>query len=210
MTDEPLTQLPRIGRPLSQAQRCSARTFAAALQPLGIEGRGKRMEFLTMSSQMTEAATSRQQTRSQPVPTVLAGAGSILLLIATFAPWYRVGPEHTSGSAWQQSPIVVVLLLVVDLVGGALAYAAASGRVLAERTLVSVFALTLATTLVVVFRLFIDRPGGNASTTLAYGGYPALLAINLVKTSAVVSLALARRRRSGGGNPRRPITADPQ
>lgn len=39
MTDEPLTQLSRIGPLLRQAQRHSARTFAAALQPLGIEGR---------------------------------------------------------------------------------------------------------------------------------------------------------------------------
>jgi hypothetical protein len=167
------------------------------------------MELLTMSSQMTDAEISRQQARRQPVTMVLAGAGSILLLIATFLPWYRVGPEHVSRSAWQESPIVLVLLLAVVLVGAALAYAAASGRVLAERTLVSVFALTLATTLVVVFRLFFERPGGNAATILAFGGYPALLAINLVKTSAVVSLALARRRRSAmlqaGGNPQRPI-----
>jgi DNA-binding MarR family transcriptional regulator len=39
MTDEPLTELSRIGPLLRQAQRHSARTFAAALQPLGIEGR---------------------------------------------------------------------------------------------------------------------------------------------------------------------------
>jgi uncharacterized integral membrane protein len=169
------------------------------------------MELLTMSSQTTEAEISRQQARRQPLPLVLAGAGSILLLIVTFLPWYRVGPEHVSRSAWQESPLVLVLLLAVVFVGAALAYAVARGRVLAERTLVSVFALTLATTLVVVFRLFFERPGGNAATTLAFGGYPALLAINLVKTSAIVSLALARRRRSAmlqaGGNPQRPIPA---
>jgi DNA-binding MarR family transcriptional regulator len=39
MTDEHLSQLSRIGPLLRQAQRHSARTFAAALQPLGIEGR---------------------------------------------------------------------------------------------------------------------------------------------------------------------------
>jgi hypothetical protein len=162
-----------------------------------------------MSAQITEAETSRQQARRQPAPMVLAGAGAILLLIVTFAPWYRVGPEHVARSAWQESPLVLVLLLAVVLVGAALAYAAARGRALAERTLVSVFALTLATTLVVVFRLFIERPGGNAPTTLAFAGYPALLAINLVKTSAVVSLALARRRRSAmlqaGANPQQSI-----
>jgi DNA-binding MarR family transcriptional regulator len=39
MTDEHVTQLSRIGPLLRQAQRHSARTFVAALQPLGIEGR---------------------------------------------------------------------------------------------------------------------------------------------------------------------------
>jgi hypothetical protein len=66
---------------------------------------------------------------------------------------------------------------------------------------------------VVVFRLFIARPGGNAATTLAFAGYPALLAINLIKTSAVVSLALVRRRRSAmlqaGAEPQRPVADNP-
>jgi DNA-binding MarR family transcriptional regulator len=39
MTDEHVPHLSRIGPLLRQAQRNSARTFAAALQPLGIEGR---------------------------------------------------------------------------------------------------------------------------------------------------------------------------
>jgi hypothetical protein len=148
-----------------------------------------------MSSETTEPEIA-PQARRQPVPPVLAAAGSILLLVVTFVPWYRVGPEHAFRSAWQENPLVLVLLLAVVLVGGALATAAYRGRALTERTLAAVFALTLVTTLVVVFRLFIERPGGNAATTLAFGGYPALLAINLVKTSAVLSMALHRRRRS--------------
>jgi hypothetical protein len=59
----------------------------------------------------------------------------------------------------------------------------------------SVFGLTLITTLVVVFSLFIDRPGGNAATAAAFAGYPALPGINLVKANAVVEHALARRGR---------------
>ena len=39
MTDEPAVQLSRIGPLLRQAQRHSGRVFAAALRPLGIEGR---------------------------------------------------------------------------------------------------------------------------------------------------------------------------
>jgi hypothetical protein len=125
---------------------------------------------------------------------LLAAVGSMLVLAVTFAPWYRVGPGHVARSVWQESPLVLALLLATVLAGGVLTYAAARGRILAKRTLVSVFALTLAATLVVVFRLFIERPGGNAATILGFGGYPALLAINLIKASAVMSLALARRR----------------
>jgi hypothetical protein len=147
-----------------------------------------------MSPEMTEPEVARPPARRQPVPIVLATAGAILLLVVTFVPWYRVG--QVSRSAWQESPVVLVLLLAVVFAGSGVAAVALRGRALTERTLTAVFVLTLATTLVVVFRLFIDRPGGNAATTLAFGGYPALLAINLVKTSAVLSIALARRRRS--------------
>jgi hypothetical protein len=164
-----------------------------------------------MSSEMTERDVARPQARWQPVPRVLAAVGAILLLGITFVPWYRVGPGQVSRSAWQESPVVLVLLLAVVLAGGALALTTSRGRALAGRTLAAVFALTLATTLVVVFRLFIDRPGGNAATTLAFGGYPALLAINLVKTSAVLTTALDRRRRramlkAGGRNAERAVT----
>lgn len=54
------------------------------------------------------------------------------------------------------------------------------------------FCLTLIATIAVVLTLFIDRPGGAA---VAFGGYAALLGINLVKASAVVSLARTRRGR---------------
>jgi hypothetical protein len=125
---------------------------------------------------------------------LLAGTGSIVVLAMTFAPWYRVGPEHVSRSVGQESPLVLVLLLATVLAAGVLTCAAGRGRIPAKPTLVSVFLLTLATTLLVVFRLFIERPGGNAATTLAFGGYLALLAINLVKASAVTSFVLMRRR----------------
>jgi hypothetical protein len=57
-----------------------------------------------------------------------------------------------------------------------------------------VFGLTLITTLAVVVSLFVDRPGGNATTAVAFGGYSALLGINLVKASAVVTLTAGRAR----------------
>lgn len=80
------------------------------------------------------------------------------------------------------------------LAGGALAYAIARGLPVQRRTLVSVFGLTLVATIVVVFRLFIDPPAGDPPTAIAFGGYPAVLAINMVKATAIVTLSAARRR----------------
>lgn len=114
------------------------------------------------------------------------------MLAVTFVPWYRVSTSHLPRTAWQQDPIVLALLLAVVLAGGALAVAGARRRPVRRRTVASVFGITLIATIAVVVRLFIDRPGGNAATAAAFGGYPALLGINLVKASAV---ALARSGR---------------
>jgi FtsH-binding integral membrane protein len=128
-------------------------------------------------------------------PQLLAGIGSILVLAVTFLPWYRVGTSHLLRTAWQEDQIVLALLLAVVVAGAALALAGARGRPVPQRAVWPVFGLTLITTLVVVFTLFIDRPGGNAATAVAFGGYPALLGVNLVKASVVVTHALARRGR---------------
>ena len=128
-------------------------------------------------------------------PHLLAASGSLVVLAVTFLPWYRVGAGHLPRTAWQENPVVLVLLLAVTLAGAALAAAGARGVPVRRRAVISVFGLTLIATLVVVFSLFIDRPGGNAATGIAYGGYPALLGINLVKASAIATLVQARRAR---------------
>jgi hypothetical protein len=127
---------------------------------------------------------------------VLAAVGAVLLLAVTFAPWYKVGTGHVSRTAWQENPVVLALLLLVVAIGAVLAYAWSRGREIKKRTLEGVFAVTMAATLVVVFRLFIERPGGNGSTQVAFGAYPALVGINLVKASAIVALARSRPRRA--------------
>src|SRR5215469_9525062 len=153
------------------------------------------MNTSTMSSPLIETAGGRSAGLRRHAPYLLAGIGAIVLLAVTFLPWYRVGPGQLPRTAWQEDPVVIALLLVVVLAGMALAAAGARGRPVAPRAAVSVFGLTLIATLVVVCSLFIDRPGGNAATAVAFGGYPALLGINLVKASAVVTHALARRGR---------------
>jgi hypothetical protein len=150
------------------------------------------VNFSTMSSRATQTTVRRPAARSTRTPYLLAATGSILLLAVTFVPWYRVGASHLPRTAWQENPIVLALLLAVVLAGAALAGAGARGRPARRRALASVFGLTLIATIVVVVWLFIDRPGGNAATAIAFGGYPALAGINLVKASVV---ALARSSR---------------
>jgi hypothetical protein len=115
------------------------------------------------------------------------------VLAATLVPWYRVGSDHLSRTAWQEDPIVLVLLLVAVLAGAVLAGARALGPALARHAAAGVFGVTLIATVAVAVRVFIDRPGGNAATAIAYGGYPALLGLNMIKASAVATLARARR-----------------
>jgi hypothetical protein len=147
-----------------------------------------------MSSPVLAMTGSRPGGWHGRVQYLLAGIGSILLLAVTFLPWYRVGASHLPRSAWQEDPVVLALILAVVVAGAALAGAGAGGKPVPQRAVAPVFGLTLITTLVVVFTLFIDRPGGNAVTAVAFGGYPALLGINLVKASVIVTHALARRR----------------
>jgi hypothetical protein len=153
------------------------------------------MSTSTMSSLMIETTGSRPGGLRRRVPHLLAGIGSIVLLAVTFLPWYRVGPGQLPRTPWQENPAVLALLLAVVLAGAALAAAGACHWPVAPRAIASVFGLTLIATVVVAFSLFIDRPGGNAATAVAFGGYPAFLGINLVKASAVVTHALDRRGR---------------
>jgi hypothetical protein len=150
---------------------------------------------VTISSRVIESAGSRRTARPRRAQYLLAAIGSAVVLAVTFVPWYLVGSSHLPRTAWQENPVVLALLLAVVLAGAAQAAARALGRPVRRRAVASVFGLTLIATLAVVFSLFIDRPGGNAATAVAFGGYPALLGINLVKASAVATLALARRGR---------------
>jgi len=142
-----------------------------------------------------ESAGSRPAAWPRRAPYLLAAIGSTIVLAVTFVPWYLVGTSHLARTAWQENPVVLALLLAVALAGAAHAVAGALGRPVRRPAVAAVFGLTLIATLAVVFSLFIDRPGGNAVTAVAFGGYPALLGINLVKASAVATLARARRGR---------------
>lgn len=151
------------------------------------------MNSSTMPSRVIEATSSQPAAPPRRAPHLLAAIGSMLVLAVTFVPWYRVGASHLPRTAWQESPVVLGLLLAVVLAGAAVTVATLRGLSLARPAVATVFGLTLIATIVVVVSLFIDRPGGNSATAIAFGGYPALLGINLVKACTVVTLLRSRR-----------------
>ena len=150
------------------------------------------MNSSTASIPVNDVVSDRRAAPKKRIASLLAIIGSLIVLASTLMPWYRTGADHLLHTAWQESPVVLALLLAVAIAGAALAAAGSHKRSVRRSAGASVFGLTLITTIAVVVGLFIDRPGGNAATTLAFGGYPALLGINLVKASG--TLMLVRRR----------------
>jgi len=129
------------------------------------------------------------------VPALLAGIGALSLVTVMFLPWYRIGDTGRVESAWQAYTYVLPLLLAIVLIGTLLGVAKAAGRSIGIGTAAAVAAFGFLVTIIVVVHLFIARPGGNAGTAVAFGGYVGLAAINAVKGGAIFMIASARSRR---------------
>ena len=127
---------------------------------------------------------------------LVAGAGALLLFAVMLLPWYRARATGLPRSAWQADWFVLALLLALVLAGVALAAVTATGRAIGLGTAAAVTAFGFVVTITVVVRLFIQRPGGNALTAVALGGYLGLAGINTIKGSAILMIASARRRRA--------------
>ena len=61
-----------------------------------------------------------------------------------------------------------------------------------------VIGFSVLVTITVVIALFIARPGGNAATAVAFGGFVGLAAINTIKGGAILMAINARSRMSSG------------
>jgi hypothetical protein len=153
---------------------------------------------------MTIDQAGRRPATSPPVrdrvAALLAITGALSLVTAMFLPWYRTGEAGSAESAWQADTYVLPLLLALVLIGTLLAAATAAGRSVGFGTAAAITAFGFLVTIVVVVRLFIDRPGGNAGTAVAFGGYLGLAAINTVKGGAIFMIILARSRRHHTAN----------
>jgi hypothetical protein len=117
----------------------------------------------------------------------------LLLPVAMFLPWYRDAGGRTF-SAWGGYWFVIAEMLLLLLVGAGLALGVLAGRPLRGPAAAVVTGFAFLVTITVVIALFIARPGGNAATAVAFGGFVALAAINTIKGGAILMSVNARRR----------------
>ena len=129
----------------------------------------------------------------------LVGAGTLLLPAAMFLPWYRdADADGETLSGWGGYWFVIAEMLVLFLVGAGLALGALAGKQLRGPVVNIVIGFAFLVTITVVIALFIARPGGNAATAVAFGGYVALAANGTIKGGAILMAVNARRRTTSG------------
>ena len=130
----------------------------------------------------------------------LVGAGTLLLPVAMFLPWYRdTDADGTTLSGWGGYWFVIAEMIVLFLVGAGLALGALAGKQPRGPAVNVVIGFAFLVTITVVIALFIARPGGNAATAVAFGGYMALTANGTIKGGAIL-MAVSGRRTANSGN----------
>ena len=130
---------------------------------------------------------------------ILAATGALLLLVAMFLPWYRnADADGGTLSAWGGYWFVIAEMVVLFLVGAGLALGVLAGRPLRGPAVNVVIGFAFVVTITVVIALFIARPGGNAATAVAFGGFVGLAVINTIKGGAIL-INTSRRMTTGPG-----------
>ena len=150
--------------------------------------------LLTRNQSAGSPAVRPTRSSRHNLAAVLAGAGTLLLPVAMFLPWYRDADGGGTSSAWGGYWFVIAGMLLVFLAGAWLTQSILAGRPLRGPALHVVTGLAFAVTITVVFALFIARPGGNTATAAAFGGYVGLAAINTIKGGAILMTIKGRGR----------------
>lgn len=105
------------------------------------------------------------------------------------------GPLAVRPSRSRRDHLAVALVgagtLLLFLVGAGLALGALAGRPPRGAAVNVVIGFAFLVTITVVIALFTARPGGNAATAVAFGGYVALAANGTIKGGAIL---MATRR----------------
>jgi hypothetical protein len=119
--------------------------------------------------------------------------------VAIFLPWYRdADADGGAVSAWGGYWFVMAEMFVLFLIGAGLALGVLTGRPLRGPAVNIVIGFAFLVTITVVIALFIARPGGNAATAVAFGGFVGLAAINTIKGGAILMAVNARRQMTSG------------
>ena len=144
-------------------------------------------------------AAARPPRSSRTIPAgVLAAAGTLLLPVVTFLPWYRDAGGGGTFSAWGGPWFVIAGMLLLFPAGAWLTVSILAGRPPRGPAVDAIIALAFAVTITVVIALFIARPGGNSATAAAFGGYAGLAAIGTIKGAAILTTITARRPVTSG------------
>ena len=154
--------------------------------------------LLTQTRSAGQPATRPARSSRNNLAGVLVAAGVLLLPVAMFLPWYTDTGGGGALSAWGGYWFVIAGMLVLFLAGTWLALGILTGRQARGPALGVITGLAFVVTITVVIALFIARPGGNAATAAAFGGYVGLAAINTIKGGAIVLTVSARRRVTRG------------
>jgi len=129
----------------------------------------------------------------------LVGAGTLLLPVAMFLPGYRdADADGATLSGWGGYWFVIAEMIVLFLVGAGLALGTLAGKQLRGPAVNVVIGFAFLVTITLVVALFIARPGGNAGTAVAFGGYMALAANGTIKGGAILMTISARQRVTSG------------
>jgi hypothetical protein len=115
----------------------------------------------------------------------LTGAGSLLLLLATFMDWYTPRARAEGLSAWAAFAVVDVILGLIVALGLALTLSQVTGRGPALPVALSVLTATIALggALLVLYRI-LDQPGPNDLIEVRYGAWAGLAAVAAVAAGA--------------------------
>jgi hypothetical protein len=129
---------------------------------------------------------------------LIAAIGAVALFIAMFLPWYDLkGGNRTkfilatshhalppTGSAWDAYATIFILLLALIVAALALPVVTAAEQKIEFPLAASVAAYGVLMVLLIGYKLFAHRPGGNTFTEVAYGGYLGLAAIIAITVGA--------------------------
>ena len=126
---------------------------------------------------------------------VVAGVSGVLLLVSTFLNWYTVSGRDDGLTAWAAFGVVDLLVVLVALLGIALAVSQVVGRGPALPVALGVITTTLALagTLLVLYRI-LNQPGPNDLISVEPGAYLGFLATLGVFLGAWLSLSDERPR----------------